>query len=127
MENQAKFNILVVEDDDISQFLIHKMLEDLGHSSTIASNGIEAITILENDHFDLVLMDIEMPIINGFETTHRIRNSEISHLKSIPIIGISANPLETSAEPFIEKGMNDYISKPIHEFNLKEKIERQLV
>jgi CheY-like chemotaxis protein len=119
--------ILIVEDDDISQFLINKMMTDLGYHTYIVSNGIEALEVLETEKFDLILMDIEMPIISGFETTRRIRNSNITEMSQIPIIGISANPLENDAEPFIEKGMNDYISKPIHELELKKKLDKQLL
>ncbi len=119
--------ILIVEDDDISQFLINKMMTDLGYHTFIVSNGIEALEVLETEKFDLILMDIEMPIISGFETTRRIRNSNITEMSQIPIIGISANPLENDAEPFIEKGMNDYISKPIHELELKQKLDNQLL
>jgi two-component system sensor histidine kinase/response regulator len=119
--------ILIVEDDDISQFLISKMIMDLGHQYTIASNGVEALEVLEKDIFDLILMDIEMPVISGYETTRRIRSSNNSELSRIPIIGISANPLENDVKPFLDKGMNDYISKPIHELELKQKIDNQLI
>lgn len=119
--------ILIVEDDDISQFLINKMMNDLGYHTYIVSNGIEALEVLESEQFDLILMDIEMPVINGFETTRRIRTSNITQLSQIPIIGISANPLDTEVQPFIERGMNDYISKPIHELELKEKLDKQIL
>lgn len=119
--------ILIVEDDDISQFLINKMMTDLGYHTFIVSNGIEALEILESEKFDLILMDIEMPIISGYETTRRIRSSNITQLSQIPIIGISANPLENDVKPFLEKGMNDYISKPIHELELKQKLDKQLI
>ncbi len=117
--------ILVVEDDDIGQFLIKKMIDDLGYESSIVSNGMEALSILENEKFDIIIMDIEMPILNGFETTKRIRSSSNPNYNSIPIIGISANPLENELQPYLDKGMNDYISKPIHELELKEKLEKQ--
>lgn len=125
LEN-PKGRVLVVEDDDISQFLIKKMMDDLGYESQTVSNGLDAIAILEIEVFDAILMDIEMPIMSGFEATRRIRNSPISHLHTIPIIGISANPFETELQPFIDKGMNDYISKPIHEMELLQKLEKQI-
>lgn len=126
-EPNPTFKILIVEDDDISQFLISKMIMDIGHQYTIASSGVEALEVLEKESFDLILMDIEMPIISGYETTRRIRSSNNSQLSHIPIIGISANPLENDVKPFLEKGMNDYISKPIHELELKQKIDNQLI
>ncbi len=126
-ENNATYKILIVEDDDISQFLISKMVNDIGHQFILASNGVEALEILEEISFDLILMDIEMPVISGYETTRRIRMSNNSQLSQIPIIGISANPLENDVKPFLEKGMNDYISKPIHELELRQKIDNQLI
>ncbi len=126
-EQQQTNRILIVEDDDISQFLINKMMNDLGYHSYIVSNGIEALEVLESEKFDLILMDIEMPIISGYETTRRIRASNNTEMSKIPIIGISANPMENDPEPFIEKGMNDYISKPIHELELKQKLDKQLI
>ncbi len=126
-ENNATYKILIVEDDDISQFLISKMVNDIGHQFILASNGVEALEILEKETFDLILMDIEMPVISGYETTRRIRMSNNSQLSQIPIIGISANPLENDVKPFLEKGMNDYISKPIHELELSQKIDNQLI
>ncbi len=128
MDNSQSANrILVVEDDEISQFLIMKMMSDLGFSAEICSNGPDAIELLQKEHFDLVLMDIEMPIISGFETTRRIRNIENEWLKNIPIIGISANPFENELQPYLDRGMNDYISKPIHEPELMKKIESLLI
>ncbi len=103
------------------------MVNDIGHQFILASNGVEALEILEEISFDLILMDIEMPVISGYETTRRIRMSNNSQLSQIPIIGISANPLENDVKPFLEKGMNDYISKPIHELELRQKIDNQLI
>lgn len=126
-QQSASHKILIVEDDDISQFLINKMTSDLGYHTFIVSNGIEALELLESELFDLILMDIEMPVINGFETTRRIRSSNITQLSNIPIIGISANPLDNDIQPFLDRGMNDYISKPIHELELKQKLDKQLI
>lgn len=122
-DSLSKKRILVVEDDEISQFLILKMISDLGFPAEVCSNGPDAIELLQKEHFDLVLMDIEMPIISGFETTRRIRNTDITWLKNIPIIGISANPFENELQPYLDRGMNDYISKPIHELELMKKLE----
>lgn len=126
MGEKHTIKILIVEDDDISQFLIQKMIKDIGYDSSTVSNGVDALQVLDKEAFDLILMDIEMPIISGYETTRRIRDSNNVFLKTIPIIGISANPFENDVQPFIEKGMNDYISKPIHELELHQKIEKQL-
>jgi|688.fasta_scaffold05114_9 CheY-like chemotaxis protein len=118
--------LLVVEDDEISQFLIERLLTDLHITSTIVSNGPDALEILEQEAFDAILMDIEMPVMSGFEATSIIRNSENSAIKNIPIIGMSANPFEIAQEPYLEIGMNEYITKPIHELELLEKLEKQI-
>lgn len=119
--------ILVVEDDDISQFLIRKMLENLSFDVTIASNGIEAIDILIDNHFDIILMDIEMPVISGFETVRRIQNGNLNQLtKAIPIIGISANPFDDDKELYFSQGLRDYITKPISQEDLLLKISNIL-
>lgn len=115
--------ILVVEDDDISQFLISKMLEGLGYAVKIASNGPEALEILKSNYFDVILMDIEMPVISGYETIRRLKSGDYpNNIKNIPIIGISANPFEDNEEIYLEHGMNAYISKPIQVDDLNTKI-----
>ena len=121
-----QLRLLVVEDDDISQFLINKLLTDLHITFVIVSNGPEALEILQVEVFDAILMDIEMPIMRGFEATIIIRRSENSAIKNIPIIGMSANPFEIAQEPYLEIGMNEYITKPIHELELLEKLEKQI-
>lgn len=121
-------SILVVEDDDISQFLIKKMLENLSFDVMIASNGLEALDILETNCFDIILMDIEMPVISGFETVRRIQNGDYkTEVKSIPIIGISANPFENEKEVYKNQGLRDYITKPISQEDLSEKINSILI
>lgn len=121
-----QLRLLVVEDDDISQFLINKLLTDLHITFVIVSNGPEALEILQLEVFDAILMDIEMPIMRGFEATIIIRRSENSAIKNIPIIGMSANPFEIAQQSYIEIGMNEFITKPIHELELIEKLEKQI-
>jgi CheY-like chemotaxis protein len=119
--------ILVVEDDDISQFLIRKMLENLSFDVSIASNGLEAIEILCEHRFDIILMDIEMPIISGFETVRRIQNGDLNQeAKNTPIIGISSNPFDNEIETYHLHGLMDYISKPISKEELLLKINNIL-
>jgi CheY-like chemotaxis protein len=119
--------ILVVEDDDISQFLIKKMLENLSFDVHITSNGIEAIDILANNNFDIILMDIEMPVISGFETVRRIQKGNLNDIaKNTPIIGISANPFDDDKELYYSQGLRDYITKPISQEDLLLKINNIL-
>ena len=102
------------------------MLDDLSYESIVASNGIEALEILEVEEFDLIFMDMEMPILSGLETVKRIREAGNIKYTNIPIIGISANPFENRLHNYKETGLNDYITKPVLEQVLLEKIENQL-
>lgn len=120
--------ILLVEDDDISQFLIKKMLENLSLDVTIVSNGIEALSILSQEKFHLILMDIEMPVISGYETIRRIQNGDFDQsTKNIPIIGISANPFQNDQHEYLRQGLSDYIIKPLSQEELSEKISGLLI
>jgi two-component system, chemotaxis family, CheB/CheR fusion protein len=120
--NNAK--VLVAEDMPLNQLLIKIILEDFGFECDIAENGKIAIEKFQNNTYDIVLMDIQMPEMNGFETTEFIRKS----LKSkIPIIALTADVTTVDIKKSLEVGMNDYISKPIDENLLLKKINNQLL
>ena len=106
--------VLLAEDNIINQYVAVEILKKMGIDSDIAINGIEALNLLKEKEYDVVLMDIQMPEMDGFEAAKKIRNSEtdvINH--DIPIIAITANVLQGDREKCLEAGMNDYISKPI--------------
>ncbi len=126
MDHLRDKKILLVEDDEVSQFLLQKMLSVLGCKIQIVANGVEALQMVMLEEYDLIVMDIQMPVISGFETCRRLREAGVPWLKSVPIIGISANPSE-SIDYFAEKGMNAYISKPIHESDLLDTIKKHLL
>ena len=111
-------SILLVEDNEISQMVAVGILEPLGMTITVAENGREAIERSKKESFDLILMDIEMPDINGYETTHTIRKQGCD----VPIIGMSAHATEEYQQKCLEAGMNDSLSKPIDAADLLEKI-----
>jgi signal transduction histidine kinase/CheY-like chemotaxis protein len=102
------FNVLVVEDNKINQVVTKKFLENNNFKCTIVDDGYAAIDMLESNHFDLILMDINMPIVNGFETTILIRKKGIK----IPIIALTAFDKQEVTEQAISSGMNDVIIKP---------------
>lgn len=104
------YNILVVEDDVINQKLAQRLLKRKGFGITLVNNGQEAVDIYETGRFDLILMDIQMPIMDGITATQKIR--EISS-EYIPIIALTAYAIKGDREKFLSKGMDDYISKPI--------------
>ena len=117
--------ILLVEDNNLNQMVIKKMLEKIGYSKVdIASNGFEAISNVEEYQYDIILMDIQMPEMDGLETTKIIRAKEEKLGGHIPIIAITAYALKGAREKFLSKGMDEYISKPISINKLKETIDR---
>lgn len=111
--------VLVVEDIALNQLLIKIILLDFGYDVTIASNGKIAIENLQENKYDLILMDLQMPEMNGFEATKHIRNVMNSN---IPIIALTADVTSVDVEKCIAAGMNDYVSKPIDEKILYAKI-----
>ena len=100
---------LLVEDDPINQLVMSRTLEKLGFDYRIAANGIEALKRMEEEDFSLVLMDCQMPMMDGYTTTRRMREKKGPKL---PIVAITANALSTDREKCLQAGMNDYLSKP---------------
>jgi PAS domain S-box-containing protein len=112
-------HILLVEDNEMNQDLASEVLNKYGMSVVIANNGKEALEILEAEEFDGVLMDCQMPIMDGYTATQAIRSQP--HFSSLPIIAMTANAMVGDKEKAISVGMNDYVSKPI-DFNNMFKI-----
>jgi CheY-like chemotaxis protein len=110
----APLNILVAEDNLINQKLISRILEKAGHTICLASNGEEALRAYKQGDFDLVLMDIQMPVKSGLEAVAGIRmvESETGRAK-VPIVALTAHALEGDRERFLSLGMDGYIAKPI--------------
>ncbi len=121
--NENKNKILLVEDNKLNQMFTKKMLEKKGYNVTIAENGKDAIKSVENNNFDIILMDLHMPELDGFETTKHIRSKLKNDKKNIPIIALTGASLDNEKEKCFLAGMNDYIVKPFDPENLVEKIE----
>jgi CheY-like chemotaxis protein len=118
-----KVKVLVVEDVTLNQLLLKIILLDFGYEIDLASNGKIAIEKFQHNIYDIILMDLQMPEVNGFEATSYIRNI----LKSnIPIIALTADVTNADVEKCKAVGMNDYISKPIDEKLLFDKINKHL-
>ncbi|HEX8507395.1 MAG TPA: PAS domain S-box protein [Hymenobacter sp.] len=115
--------ILVVEDIALNQLLMKTLLEDFGFAMDVAGNGKIALEKLRTTRYDIVLMDLQMPVMNGFEATEYIRNE--LHLK-VPIIALTADVTTVDVEKCKAVGMNDYISKPIDDKVLYSKISKYL-
>ena len=114
--------ILIVEDNPTNQLVLNGILKKLGHTTSVAENGLRALEILANAEFDLILMDCQMPEMDGFEATRAIRSG--SRLKDIPIIAVTANVMEGDEQRCLDAGMNDYMKKPIKRELLMEKISQ---
>jgi signal transduction histidine kinase/ActR/RegA family two-component response regulator len=108
----ADLPILVVEDNMVNQKVMMKLLEKIGYKSLIANNGKEALEILDKEVISVILMDLQMPVMDGFTCTAKIRGRE-DQLKNIPIIAVTANLMDADKKRCIECGMNDFLKKPI--------------
>lgn len=117
-------HILLAEDNIVNQFLAKSLIEAWGAKITVCSNGVEVIERLEQREFDIILMDIQMPVMNGIAATEKIR-TELN--LDIPIIALTANAIKGDDEKFMGFGMNDYLSKPFEENDLKTTITKNLV
>jgi PAS domain S-box-containing protein len=116
-------NILLAEDNLINQQVAARRLEKLGHTVEIANNGAEAVAALKARSYDLILMDVQMPEMDGFEATAAIRSMP-GEKRRIPIIAMTANALPSDCERCLAAGMDDYIAKPVHQRTLVELIEK---
>ena len=117
--------VLVAEDNPINQMILRNMLDQLGCIVLTADNGQEAIQILKQQPVDLIMMDCQMPIVDGFEATRMIRNSKAIY-SDIPIVAVTANAMTGDSTRCIVAGMNDYIKKPINRDVLESKTARWL-
>jgi signal transduction histidine kinase/CheY-like chemotaxis protein len=123
-EKFENLKVLVAEDNPINQKLIRTTLQQFGADVTLASNGEEAFELRKQNDYDMIFMDIQMPVMNGMEATQEILHYEhINHLSHIPIIALTANALTGDREKYIEAGMDNYIPKPINLSELKAIIE----
>ena len=125
-ENKRRSRILLAEDNAVNQTLAIRLLEKRGYSVIVASNGRAAVEAFENNQFDVVLMDIQMPEMNGFEATAAIRAKEKLTGGHIPIIAMTAHALKGDQERCISAGMDGYVSKPIRTSELFSTIESML-
>jgi len=105
--------ILLVEDNRVNQLVATRMLEKMGHSITVAGNGQIALSLLAKQDFELVLMDVQMPEMDGLTATGKIRENEKSTGRHLPIIAMTAHAMKGDRERCMEAGMDGYVSKPI--------------
>jgi len=117
------FKILVVEDNMVNRKVAHFMLEKRGHHITAVENGKEALEALDGNIFDLILMDVQMPVMDGFEATAAIRKKEEATGTHIPIIAMTAHAMKGDRERCLKAGMDEYVAKPLNPEEVFQKID----
>jgi two-component system, sensor histidine kinase and response regulator len=125
-KGERRLRILLAEDNAVNQRLAIRLLEKMGHHVTLANNGREAATLAQQDSFDLIFMDIQMPIMSGFEATRVIRQQQISGRRSTPIIAMTAHAMVGDQEKCLQAGMDGYLAKPIRSPSLRAEMDRVL-
>jgi two-component system sensor histidine kinase/response regulator len=123
-ENRGRLRILLAEDNRVNQLLAVRLLERRGYEVAVAGNGQEALEALNKQAFDLVLMDVQMPEMDGLQATAAIRKGEMKSGKHIPIVAMTAHAMAGDKEHCLEAGMDDYITKPIRLEQLLDVLER---
>lgn len=113
-----KLRLLAAEDNPINQRLIAHLLEKEGHSIKVVEDGAAAVIASRKDHYDAILVDIQMPNMDGYEATHNIRQYEHAAGEHVPIIAMTAHAMKGDREKCLAAGMDDYIAKPLHKQEL---------
>ena len=121
---RTEARILLVEDNEINRLVASELLAGLGLAATMAGSGIEALDIARQQAFDLVLMDIQMPGLDGIETTHRLR--QLASFARTPVVALTAHAMLGDRQRFLDAGMDDYLAKPIEEAELLRVLRRWL-
>jgi signal transduction histidine kinase/CheY-like chemotaxis protein len=123
-EATISLQVLLAEDNPVNQMLAVRLLEKRGHRVVVAANGREALAALEKKKYDLVLMDVQMPEMDGFEATSAIREKEKASELHQPVVAMTAHAMKGDRERCLAAGMDGYLSKPIHPHELDEVLQR---
>ncbi|MBN1573895.1 MAG: PAS domain S-box protein [Deltaproteobacteria bacterium] len=124
VRDKALGKILLVEDNEVNQRLIRKILEKANYSVNIADNGAEALKMIEREKYNLILMDIQMPVMDGYEATRRIKADK--RFSSIPVVALTAHAMRGDEDKVKEAGCDGYLTKPINKEELFREIEYRL-
>jgi CheY-like chemotaxis protein len=123
-ENFPNIHVLLAEDEPINQEVASMLIEDINWTIDVANNGQEALALAQQNHYDLILMDMQMPVMGGLEATRQIR--AIEKLRAIPIIAMTANAFIEDRNACLDAGMNDFVTKPVMPELLYETMHRWL-
>ncbi len=124
MDQRSGRTIMIVEDYDDTRILLRRVLERLGYTVLEASNGQEAVDIADREHPDLILMDLDLPILDGIAATQRIRKQP--EMEKVPIVAVTAYPMSYTHVKAFAKGCNEYMAKPIDTTELERLVTRYL-
>jgi CheY-like chemotaxis protein len=124
-QESPRYSILLVEDHPINQQLAKTLLARLGHQVTIASDGAQGVRAANEQKYDLILMDVQMPVMNGFEATKSIRAGAGPNVLT-PIVALTANAMQSDKDACFESGMDDFLTKPYSKTDLMEALHRQM-
>lgn len=119
---KTKIQILLAEDNEINREVASMLIRKMGHSVEFAENGIDVLRILEEKSIDLILMDCQMPLLDGYETTQKIREHTDPRIRNIPIIALTAHAISGERKKCLDAGMNDFLSKPFKATDLEQVI-----
>jgi CheY-like chemotaxis protein len=122
-EPGTSLRILLAEDNPVNQRLASRLLEKRGHSVVVAGNGRGALEALEKEYFDLVFMDVQMPVMDGFEATAAIRKKEGDSGIHLPVVALTAHAMKGDREKCLAGGMDGYLTKPIQPQELDELLQ----
>ncbi|NHZ48815.1 PAS domain-containing hybrid sensor histidine kinase/response regulator [Nitratidesulfovibrio liaohensis] len=126
-EHQAGLHVLLVEDDAVNQLAVRRMLEKSGMTVTLATDGQQALDALHHGTFDCVVMDVQMPVMDGLTATRAIRTDPAFATRAaIPVVAMTAHAMVGDRESFLEAGMDDYVSKPVEMSGLRQAILRAM-
>ena len=118
--------VLIVEDNQVNQRLAMRQLQRLGFTAEAVANGREAVDTQARENYDLIFMDVQMPVMDGYEAAAEIRRHEIRTRRHVPIVAMTANALNEDRDACLAAGMDDYVSKPVSLANLRQVIDRWL-
>lgn len=122
---QSEKHVLIAEDNVVNQKVLTGILRKLGHQVTVVENGREAVDAVLNDgQFDLIFMDCQMPVMDGYDATIKIRNELHISLATLPIIAVTANAMSTDKDKCLRTGMNDYLAKPVKLSQIRQMLYR---
>ena len=122
-QSKHKLNILLAEDNPVNQKFAERLLNKMGHDVVVAATGKQAVDLWEAGNFDLILMDVQMPEMDGFDATNMIRKREKISGKHVPIVAMTAHAMKGDREQCLQAGMDGYVSKPINQGELFETLE----